>query len=117
MIKNILLFIGIGFTNPVVPDGGSQFLAAVIIGTVVPKMMVSPLHCFLLKIPLIGLGVQKFEQKLENANKFEIPFSDREIDLKRFKTAFPRLIAGYFFTYIIGGICLMLYFSLFVGGL
>ncbi|KXA97993.1 hypothetical protein AKJ40_04990 [candidate division MSBL1 archaeon SCGC-AAA259M10] len=77
MLKNILLFIGLGFSNPVFPDMGSQFLTAAILETLIPEKLVDPLNCFLLKIFLIGLGIQKFEQKLENTEKFKIPYINR----------------------------------------
>ncbi|KXA95753.1 hypothetical protein AKJ65_00820 [candidate division MSBL1 archaeon SCGC-AAA259E19] len=66
-----------------------------------PKFIVNPLNKFLLMIPLIGWGIGWFEEKLEGH--------------ERVQTAFPRLLAGYFFTYLIGGICLLLYFFKFGG--
>ncbi|KXB00698.1 hypothetical protein AKJ40_00950 [candidate division MSBL1 archaeon SCGC-AAA259M10] len=78
MLQHILLFVGIGFTNPFVPDFGTQFITATIIGTVVPKVIVSPLHCFLLKVPLLGAGICKFEQKLEDTGLWDKNISFRD---------------------------------------
>jgi len=95
LLKNILLTIGLMFTNFIVPDFGIQFIVALSIGLILPEKIINPIHKLILKIP----GVKNFEKFLSKN--------------KRLKTIIPRIIAGYFFTYLIGSICLFLaYFVL-----
>ena len=93
-MKNILLLIGLMFSNPVFPDFGIQFISAFIIGLLLPKIIINPINQIVLKIP----GVKKFEKILSKN--------------ERIKTIIPRILAGYFFTYLIGGICLLLVYFL-----
>ncbi|MEM7816378.1 MAG: hypothetical protein QXZ20_00525 [Candidatus Aenigmatarchaeota archaeon] len=95
MLKEILLTIGLFFTNFFIPDFGLQFLVAFIIGLILPERIVEPIHKIIVRIP----GVKKFESILSKN--------------KRLQTIIPRIIAGYFFTYLIGAICLLL--AYFVG--
>jgi hypothetical protein len=83
-LKIALLTIGIWFSNPFVPDFGTQLLTATIIGLALPKKVVKPLDRLVLKIP----GIRKF-QKFLSKNE-------------RLKTIIPRIFAGYVITYIIG---------------
>lgn len=85
-----MLTIGLFFTNFFVPDFGLQFLVALTIGLILPQKIVEPIHKIIIKIP----GVKKFESVLSKN--------------KRLQTIIPRIIAGYFFTYLIGAICLFL---------
>ncbi|MBU5678381.1 MAG: hypothetical protein KQA36_00610 [Candidatus Aenigmarchaeota archaeon] len=94
MLKEVLITIGLFFTNFFVPDFGSQFLVALGIGLILPEKVVEPIHKIILKIP----GVKKFESVLSKN--------------KRLQTIIPRIIAGYFFTYLIGAICLLLAYLL-----
>jgi len=94
-LKNILFAIGLMFTNFIFPDFGIQFIVALSIGLILPEKIINPINKFILKIP----GVKKFEELLSKN--------------KKLKTIIPRIIAGYFFTYLIGGICLFVaYFVL-----
>lgn len=90
MLKQVLLTIGLFFTNFFVPDFGLQFLTALAIGLILPEKVVEPIHKLIIRIP----GVKKFEKILSKN--------------KRLQTIIPRIIAGYFFTYLIGAICLLL---------
>lgn len=90
MLREILLTIGLFFTNFFVPDFGLQFLVALAIGMILPERIVEPIHKIILKVP----GVRKFENILSKN--------------KRLQTIIPRIIAGYFFTYLIGVVCLII---------
>jgi hypothetical protein len=95
LLKNTLIAIGLMFTNFVVPDFGIQFIVSTAIGLMLPEKIVDPINKLVLKIP----WVKVFEKTLSKN--------------KRLKTIIPRIIAGYFFTYLIGGICLFVaYFIL-----
>lgn len=90
MLKQILLTIGLFFTNFFVPDFGLQLLVALTIGMLLPQKIVEPIHKIVVKIP----GVKRFESFLSKN--------------KRLQTIIPRIIAGYFFTYLIGFTSLLL---------
>jgi hypothetical protein len=95
LLKNTLIAIGLMFTNFVIPDFGIQFIVSIAIGLMLPEKIVDPINKLVLKIP----WVKVFEKALSKN--------------KRLKTIIPRIIAGYFFTYLIGGICLFVaYFIL-----
>ena len=93
-IKTILFTIGILFSNPFVPDYGLQLAVAIVIGLILPEKIVNPLNEFVLLIP----GVKKFEKFLSKN--------------KKLKTIIPRIFAGYFFTYVIAGISLVIAYFL-----
>jgi len=90
LLKNIFITLGLMFSNPVFPDMGLQFLVSFSIGMLLPKKIINPINGFVLKVP----GVRKFESILSKN--------------ERLRTIIPRILAGYFFTYLIGGICLVI---------
>jgi hypothetical protein len=83
-LRDALFLIGLMFSNPIVPDYGLQFFASLIIGLLLPEIIVNPIDKLVRKIP----GVEKFVKHLGKN--------------KRIKTIIPRILVGYFFTYIIG---------------
>jgi hypothetical protein len=83
-LKGAVMLIGIWFSNPFVPDFGTQLLAAVTIGLLLPEKIVNPLNELVLRIP----GIKKFEGFLKKH--------------KKLRTIIPRIFAGYVMTYIIG---------------
>jgi hypothetical protein len=89
-IRQILFFIGLMFSNPIIPDYGLQFLVSLFIGLLLPDFIVESIDNLVRKIP----GVEKFV-KLLGKNK-------------RIKTIIPRILAGYFFTYLIGWVFLLI---------
>jgi hypothetical protein len=89
----LLLILGMMLTNPFVPDFGLQFGLSAAIGYLMPEKMIDGLYENAVKIPLIGKGVRKFEDKLKNH--------------RRLGNFARRLIAGYVATYTIGGACLV----------
>ncbi|MEM7826055.1 MAG: hypothetical protein QW451_00275 [Candidatus Aenigmatarchaeota archaeon] len=91
--RQIFLLIGLLFSNPFIPDYGLQFLAALLIGLILPDSIVNPIDKLVRKVP----GVERFVKWLGKN--------------KRIKTIIPRILAGYFFTYLIG------WLLLFIGGL
>lgn len=94
-LKTIFITIGIWFSNPFVPDFGTQLLTAITIGMLLPEKIVIPLNKIVLKIP----GIKSFENFLKK--------------YKRFRTIIPRIFAGYVITYIIGWSLLLIgYFLL-----
>lgn len=88
VLRGIVFFIGATFTNPVVPDFGLQFAAACAIGAVLPKSFINPMNELVLRLPLIGTVVQKFEKVLKRHEGV--------------RTMVPRIISGYMVTYAIG---------------
>lgn len=92
-LGQILLFIGLLFSNPFIPDYGLQFIVALLIGLILPEAIVNPIDKLVRKIP----GVERFVNWLGKN--------------KRIRTIIPRILAGYFFTYLIGWLLLL------VGGL
>ena len=95
VLKEVLLTIGLMFSNPFFPDFGLQFLVSLFIGMLLPEKIINPLNRVILKVP----GVKRFEDALKTR--------------KRLQTIVPRIIAGYFFTYVIGWSCLgIVYFLL-----
>ncbi len=95
LLKEILLTIGLMFSNPFFPDFGLQFLVSLSIGMLLPEKIINPLNKIILKVP----GVKKFEDALKTR--------------KRLQTIVPRILVGYFFTYAIGWSCLgIVYFIL-----
>jgi len=94
ILKTVLLTIGLMFSNPIFMDFGLQFLASLLIGLILPKIIINPINNIVLKIP----GVKAFEDFLSKND--------------RLKTIVPRIIAGYLFTYIIGFVCLFLGYTL-----
>jgi len=93
-IKAILFFIAIAFSNPFVPDFGTQFILAFAIGMVLPCRIVRPLHEFILKIPQI----RKFEKHVKKHKRVREILKSRN---QRVKTVVSRVLAGYIVTYII----------------
>jgi cellulose synthase/poly-beta-1,6-N-acetylglucosamine synthase-like glycosyltransferase len=89
-LRQILFFIGLMFSNPIIPDYGLQFLASLLIGLLLPSFIIDPIDKLVRKIP----GVERFV-KLLGKNK-------------RIRTIIPRILAGYFFTYLIGWIFLLI---------
>lgn len=89
-MKELLMLIGLMFSNPVFPDFGLQFLVSLIIGLLLPEVIINPIDKLVRKIP----GVEKFVKHLGKN--------------KRLRTIIPRILTGYFFTYLIGWICLLL---------
>ncbi|MEM5766125.1 MAG: hypothetical protein QW423_00585 [Candidatus Aenigmatarchaeota archaeon] len=83
-IRQILFLIGLLFSNPIVPDWGLQFAVSFLIGLILPDFIINPIDRVVRKIP----GVEKF-----------VEFLGRN---KRIRTIIPRILAGYFFTYLIG---------------
>lgn len=83
-IKGAFILIGLWFSNPFVPDFGTQLLASFTIGMLLPQRIVEPLNNLVLKIP----GIKIFEDFL---SKHE-----------RFRTIIPRIFAGYVVTYAMG---------------
>ena len=89
-LKDILFLIGLMFSNPIFPDLGLQFLTSFLIGMLLPESVIEPIDAFVRKIP----GVEKFVEHLGKN--------------KRIRTIIPRILAGYFFTYLVGYFCLLL---------
>ncbi|MEM5855454.1 MAG: hypothetical protein QW472_04030 [Candidatus Aenigmatarchaeota archaeon] len=83
-MKEVLTLIGLMFSNPIFPDFGIQFLVSLAIGMMLPEVIISPIDRLVRKIP----GVDKFVKRLGKN--------------KRLRTIIPRILAGYFFTYLIG---------------
>ncbi|MEM5879315.1 MAG: hypothetical protein QXU74_02370 [Candidatus Aenigmatarchaeota archaeon] len=83
-VRQILFFIGLMFSNPVIPDWGLQFVVSFFIGLLLPDFIINPIDKLVRKIP----GVEKFVRFLGKN--------------KRIRTIIPRILAGYFFTYLIG---------------
>ncbi|MEM7827014.1 MAG: hypothetical protein QXQ40_02200 [Candidatus Aenigmatarchaeota archaeon] len=82
------------FTNFLIPDFGLQLIISLAIGMLLPERIVNPINNFVIKLP----GVKRFENFLSKN--------------KRLRTIIPRIIAGYFFTYLIGGIFLVIGYML-----
>ena len=89
-IRQALLLIGLMFSNPIIPDWGLQFLVSLFIGLLLPDFIINPIDNLVRKIP----GVEKFAKFLGKN--------------KRIKTIIPRILAGYFFTYLIGWTLLLI---------
>jgi len=93
-LKYILLVIGLLFSNFIIPDFGLQLGVSFLIGMILPDRIIEPIDNILRKIPPIRF----FERKMRKH--------------KKFKHIFPRILAGYLFTYIIGWTCLILAYLL-----
>ncbi|MEM5829852.1 MAG: hypothetical protein QW040_04015 [Candidatus Aenigmatarchaeota archaeon] len=89
-IKRVLFLIGLLFSNPIIPDWGLQFLASLFIGLLLPDFIITPIDKIVRKVP----GVEKFVEVLGKN--------------KRMRTIIPRILTGYFFTYLIGWIFLLI---------
>lgn len=117
-MKYSIAFIAYGWTNPLAQDLFTQYIGASIIGAFLPSWVVSPVNSFIKAIPLIGIGVKWFENALKDDDLYYIPLENdiyRKIRWVKSSiksivpdSAIPKLLAGYFFTYVIGGICLAL---------
>lgn len=93
-LKTVLLFIAITFSNPFIPDFGTQFLIAFVIGMILPARIVDPLHDFIRRIPQI----KKFEKKIERHKRVRALVKSKH---ERVRTIVSRVLAGYIVTYFI----------------
>jgi len=93
-LKEILFLISSLLLNPFLPSFGLQTAISIAVGMVLPQKIVDPINHVLHRIPLISNVVDKFEEKLKKK--------------KRLRTTIPRIIAGYLFTSMIGGIVLLM---------
>jgi len=84
-IKSALVTAGILIGLPGVPDWGIQITVAFFIGMLLPERIVEPVDHF---VKIVFPPAEVFEDKMKRYRKF--------------KKIIPRLIAGYFFTFIIG---------------
>lgn len=117
-IKYSLAFIAYGWTNPFAQDLFTQYIGASIIGFFLPSRLVSPINNILKSIPVIGHVIRLFEGILDDDELYYIVLDEGlSRYIYRFKifiksslpvSAVPRIIAGYFFTYVIGFIALAL---------
>ncbi|MEM5772916.1 MAG: hypothetical protein QXL86_01680 [Candidatus Aenigmatarchaeota archaeon] len=89
-IRQILFIIGLMFSNPIFPDWGLQFMVSLLIGLLLPDFIIAPIDKLVRKLP----GVERF-----------VKFLGKN---KRVKTIIPRILAGYFFTYLIGWTLLLI---------
>lgn len=89
-MEQFFLLIGLLFSNPFIPDYGLQFIVALLIGLILPDCVVNPLDRLVKKVP----GVERFTNWLGKN--------------KKIRTLIPRILAGYFFTYLIGWLLLLI---------
>ncbi|MBN2095436.1 MAG: hypothetical protein JW727_05290 [Candidatus Aenigmarchaeota archaeon] len=108
-LKSALFFIAVTFSNPFVPDFGTQFVLALIIGLVLPCYIVKPLYDFIVSIP----PVKDFEKKLAGHRHVRKLLKSKH---SRLKYVIPRILAGYIVTYIIALLCGILWLILEFGG-
>lgn len=93
--KNILLLIGLMFSNPVFPDFGLQLITSLAIGLLLPAGLINAINKMILKIPIVKWLNKKLKKDILKNHK-------------TLKNLIPRIFAGYIFTYAIGFLCLAL---------
>jgi len=107
----ILALIALWFSNPLVPDFGSQFLVALIIGMLLPCRIIDPIYEFIEKNIIGRISVlKKFEKSLYKHPRVKKIMKTKN---ERIRTIIPRIIAGYVVTYLIAYL-LLIYLCLLV---
>lgn len=92
-LKTLFITVGLWFSNPFVPDFGTQLMTAVTIGLLLPNRFVKPLSSIV--YALFDFLIKK---KFPGAKRF-MNFLERHKKLRNF---IPRIFAGYVITYAIG---------------
>jgi len=93
-LAQILFLIGGLLLNPFLPSFGLQAMLSIAIGMMLPQRVVEPISRVLHKIPVVNIVIHWFENRL--------------MERKRLKTVISRVIAGYFFTSLIGGVFILI---------
>jgi hypothetical protein len=100
----ILALIALWFSNPLVPDFGTQFLTALIIGLLLPSRIVNPIYQFIETKIIQKISIlKKFEAGLYKHKRIKKIMKTKE----RVRTIIPRIIAGYVITYMVAYILLI----------
>lgn len=96
----VLALIAIWFSNPFIPDFGSQFIVATVIGLLLPSIIIDPIYNALHRISLI----KKFEDVLSKHKYVKKIIKSKN---ERVRTIIPRIISGYVVTYSIAYMLLL----------
>jgi hypothetical protein len=100
-----LALIVVLFSNPFVPDFGTQFLTALIIGLLLPCRIIDPVYNFIKTNIIEKFSVlRNFEKSLYKHPRVKKLMKTKN---ERFKTIIPRIIAGYVVTYMIAYMLLL----------
>jgi hypothetical protein len=101
----ILALIAVLFSNPLVPDFGTQFLTALIIGMLLPSRVIDPIYNFMKRNLIEKISIlKKFEKGLYKHPRVKKIMKTKN---ERLKTIIPRIIAGYVVTYTIAYVLLL----------
>lgn len=93
-----LALIALWFSNPLVPDFGTQFIVALSIGLLLPSRVVDPIYDCIEKNIIQRISpLRKFEEGLYKHKRIRKIMKTKE----RVRTLIPRIIAGYVVTYTI----------------